>query len=302
MKKIPEKLLNVYRFLLKLYPVPFQKEYTEEMVIVFGNAYSDAANFSAMAKFRLVLYELRDFPVNVIREHWSETWREPMETKFDLRETILGSILKGMASFSVGITLVFLIFCLIDSLINMGNNAWNGISIWNSNFSYLTPTAIAYCLSAVIMGIKKNKRKAWLSGLGALLIYTLTYRIWMSVPLEQQNYVISTGLEPYILSTVGGIFVGGIIGIIQQGWKSAGWFALAGAIGFNLGWVVRNTAIGLLLAHTPNVYFFDLIKVGDPWYFILTLVPVLFYGAVVGICLGLSSFRLNQPQQLQNNG
>lgn len=225
-----------------------------------------------------------------------------METKFDLRETLLGSIFKGMASFSVGNTLVFLIFCLIDTLINTGNNAWNGKSIWNSNLNYLHPTAIAYCLSAVIMGIKKNKRKAWLSGLGALLIYTLTYRIWMSVPLEQQNYLISTGLEPYILSTVSGIFVGGIIGIIQQGWNKAGWFALAGAIGFNLGWLTRNAVIDFLLAHTPNVYFFDLIKVGDPWYFLLTVIPVLFYGAVVGICLGLSSARLNHPQQLQSNG
>ncbi|MEA5076956.1 MAG: hypothetical protein VB013_00165 [Anaerolineaceae bacterium] len=302
MTRPSEKVVNVYESLLKLYPVRFQKEYGEEMIAVFRKAYSEAANFSFGAKMRLILHELRDLPVNVIKEHWSEFWREPMETKFDLRETLLGSIFKGMASFSVGNTLVFLIFCLIDTLINTGNNAWNGKSIWNSNLNYLHPTAIAYCLSAVIMGIKKNKRKAWLSGLGALLIYTLTYRIWMSVPLEQQNYLISTGLEPYILSTVSGIFVGGIIGIIQQGWNKAGWFALAGAIGFNLGWLTRNAVIDFLLAHTPNVYFFDLIKVGDPWYFLLTVIPVLFYGAVVGICLGLSSARLNHPQQLQSNG
>ena len=302
MTKPSEKLVNVYKSLLKLYPVPFQKEYGEEIIIVFRKAYSDAAKSSTRAKVRLILHELRDLPVNVVREHWSEIWRTPMEKRFDLQESITGSVFRGMASFSVGITLVFLIFCLIDTLINKGNNAWHGSSIWNSNFNFLHPTAFAYSLGAVIMGIKKNKRKAWLSGLGSFLIYTLLYRAWLSVPLEQQNYLISTGLEPYILSTVSGMFVGGIIGIIQQGWNKAGWFALAGAIGLNLGWLTRNAIIDLLLAHTPDVYFFDLIKVGDPWYYLISVVPALFYGAVVGICLGLSSARLNQTQPLQNNG
>src|SRR5271157_417133 len=174
MKETTDKLLNAYKTLLKLYPIHFQNEYGEEMVIVFRNAYIDSAKISRWSVCKLGLRELRDLPTNLIREHGSDIWRRLMNTQNNFRETLPKSILTGIISFSVGFTLIHLIYCLIDALLNSGNVLGQGNSIWNTKF-YLHPTALAYSFGAVIMGMNFDKRRAWLSALGSFLVYTLLY-------------------------------------------------------------------------------------------------------------------------------
>ncbi|MDO8969840.1 MAG: hypothetical protein Q7U74_04070, partial [Saprospiraceae bacterium] len=55
---------------------------------------------------------------------------------------------------------------------------------------------------------------------------------------EYVEHVAVIGLEgwghEYIVHAVGEV-----IGFVQHGWKKAGWFALAGIIGFNMGYLFK---------------------------------------------------------------
>jgi hypothetical protein len=205
------------------------------------------------------------------------------------------SILRGIFSFGVGFTLIYLIYCLVDTFLNSGNTLWRGNSIWNT--LYLHPTALACSFGAAIMGLNYSKRKVWFSALAVFITYTLLFRIWAATYLAHRNSIpseLEMLLVPYIFSTITGILIGGVIGLIQHGWQKTGWYALAGGIGFNLGWVVENTVSIFLICRSPYTGNLDHLIVGDPWYFLYFLIPVLCYGGIVGICMGITTAGVNK--------
>jgi len=296
MKGIAGNLWEAYKFLLRLYPIRFQEDYGEEMAAVFREGCRDSAKISGWSVCILGLRELRDLPANLIREHWSEIWRKVMKTHTNPEEPLSKSILRGIFSFGIGFTLIYLIYCLVDTFLNSGNTLWQGNSIWNR--LYIHPTALAYSFGAAIMGLKYSKRKAWLSALAAFIAYTLFFRIWASTYWAHRNSTPSNlemlQIPIYFFETITGILVGGVIGLIHQGWKKAGWYALAGVIGFNLGWVVENPISIYLIVHSPYTGNLDHLVVGTTWYYMYFLIPVIIYGGIVGICMGIINAGINK--------
>jgi hypothetical protein len=64
---------------MRLYPSAYQEEFAEEMQDVFSQIASDAAELGDMKLALLFLREIRDYPVNLFREHWLNlTRKEPV--------------------------------------------------------------------------------------------------------------------------------------------------------------------------------------------------------------------------------
>jgi hypothetical protein len=62
--------LRFYRGMLRLYPPQFRADYADEMQEVFRQALAE--NENSLLLMHLLLAEIRDLPVSVLREHWRE--------------------------------------------------------------------------------------------------------------------------------------------------------------------------------------------------------------------------------------
>lgn len=295
MKDIASRVADAYRILLQLYPICFQQEYGEEMTAVFCQACRDSTEISGWSVVQMGLHEVWDLPRNLIREYMSEMGRKAMNSQSQPGELFTKSILRGIYSFGIGFGLIFFVYCLIDSLLNAGNPFLQGNSIWNMLGLY--PTGLAFGFGAALMALRYGKRKVWLSALAASITYILFYRIWSvayNAFLSSASLVPDYSyLVPIVFETIAGTMIGGIIGLIQHGWKKAGWYAIAGVIGFNLGWIVENAVQIALIRQSPFFGIHDLI-VGNPWYFLCVVIPLILYGSIVGIVMGITTAGINQ--------
>lgn len=75
-------VLRIYRVLLSFYPPTFRNEFGEEMTAVFAQAMMEAAERGRWTMPAVYLREIREMPLNLVREHWhSLTKKElPMAT------------------------------------------------------------------------------------------------------------------------------------------------------------------------------------------------------------------------------
>ena len=185
MKAPADRVMDAYQSLLRLYPHRFQQEYGDEMATVFAKACRDSVQISEWALWRLGLREVWDLPGNLIREYSSDMGRQGMYVQTVPEESPARSIFRGMVSFAVGFTLVYLVYCLVDTFLNFGKTLYQGRSVWN--LLYLHPTALAYSVGAAILAAKYGKRKVWLSALATFIIFTLFYRIWAATYLAQRT-------------------------------------------------------------------------------------------------------------------
>ena len=63
-------VLTIYRALLSFYPATFRNEFGEEMRGVFARSVMEATERSGWAVTAVYVRELRQMPVNLVREHW----------------------------------------------------------------------------------------------------------------------------------------------------------------------------------------------------------------------------------------
>ena len=279
-------LIRAYRGALRLYPGPVQAEYGSEMASVFAQSCLDAAQSSIWALCVLGLRELRDLPINLVREHGSAWRRKRMAPHSGLPETVRQSIGRAVLIFGACFALVYLVYALLDTLLNGGHLLWQRDSLWN--LLIIHPTAVASGLGVALLGRPSGWRRAWASALVVFLSYILFFRatrfIFSAPPTDIFGYVVL----PTLFQTVTGLIVGSLTGWIQRGRRSAGSYALAGALGFNLGWLVdRVSATGVLFL-SPLQGYLSMLVVGSPWYFVYFFVPSLLYGLGVGLCLGVA--------------
>ena len=61
-------IIHIYRWLLRLYPAAFLDEFGCEMEIVFAEALAEASEKSVWTLITLLLRELRDYPLSLLRE------------------------------------------------------------------------------------------------------------------------------------------------------------------------------------------------------------------------------------------
>jgi len=74
--------LRLYRFLLSFYPPIFRHEFREEMTSVFAQAMMEAVERRRWAVTAVYLRELREMPINLVREYWQSLIKKgfPMAT------------------------------------------------------------------------------------------------------------------------------------------------------------------------------------------------------------------------------
>jgi len=175
MSKTAQVVTRINFIFLKLYPRHFLEEYGAEMAAVFSEN-CQAAEGSPLAVLILCLRELRDLPANLIREHWSEFKRSRhMQSQPDLKQSYFGIILRSALGYGFGFALIYLLYCLIDTLLNFGNTLWQERSVWS--VLYLHPSALAVALGTLITGNWKSKRQGWGAAAAAFVGYTLFFRI-----------------------------------------------------------------------------------------------------------------------------
>jgi hypothetical protein len=72
MKRVLSFIAQIYGGLIKLYPLEFQKEFGEELQVVFSTMVGTAARKSKQALVLTCLQELCDFPILLVRTHLDE--------------------------------------------------------------------------------------------------------------------------------------------------------------------------------------------------------------------------------------
>jgi hypothetical protein len=72
-------ILWLNKRLVRLYPAAYQEEFADEMLDVFTQTVSETAEQGNTKLIPIILREIRDYPVNLIREHWLNlTRKEPV--------------------------------------------------------------------------------------------------------------------------------------------------------------------------------------------------------------------------------
>lgn len=282
-------MVRAYQIALCLYPKMVQAEYGEEMAGAFAETCRDACRESFWSALKVGLLELRDLPINLIKEHWANLWRNPMSNQPSPIQSFPQSALRGALSFGVSFFLISLAYCLTDVLINSGKTWDMATNIWR--IIHLSPTALASGIGAVLLGTGVNRRQVLGSAVACFIGYTLIATLGsplIAKPPSAYNSV-TIWVFPLIFMALAGMIVGGGIGIFQRGWRQAGRFALAGMAGFILGWFVNRILAGaIVLTFYDNI---NQILIGSSGYFAYMLAPVLFYGSLVGLCLGMAAYK-----------
>ena len=199
------------------------------------------------------------------------------------------SALRGALIFGASFFLIYLAYCLTDVLLNFGKTWDTATNIWH--IIYLYPTAVASGIGAILIGTGVNRWRVLGSAVACFIGYTLVAIFGAPlIALPPSAYKgVTLILFPAIFMALAGMVIGGGIGVTQQGWRQAGRYSLFGMAGFILGWFVdRTLAAAIVLTFYDNI---NQILIGSPVYFAYMLVPVLFYGSLVGLCLGMAAFN-----------
>lgn len=290
---------KTYHGALRLYPRCFREEYGQEMATTFTQSCQEASQVSTWAVWKLCLHELHDLPANLFKEHLAELWRGMMALQTGQREPKLKSILQGAIAFGVSFTLIYLLYSLLDSILNFGRTFQEDITIWKT--LYLNPTALACGIGAIILGFIINKRRAWISAILSSIGYTLvslTLSFLLRPPLTAEPGWFYFLVAPLIYAAIAGTVVGGSIGFSQRGWGKTGWYALAGAIGFSVGWFLDRLVAAAILQISPYGGYIVRVVIGSPWYFGYLLVPVLLYGLSIGLAMGVVAAYSGEGKQI----
>jgi hypothetical protein len=78
MNSIPEMVIRIYDFLLRLYPNSFRNEFQEQMLLDFSDMAKDAWRNGKFSFFLFCLHELIDFAPNLLRIHLKQGSMPPI--------------------------------------------------------------------------------------------------------------------------------------------------------------------------------------------------------------------------------
>lgn len=211
----------IYAALLRLYPYRFQTEFRDEMQAVFAATISDAARAGVMSAIVACLRELRDLPMNLLREHWLN-YEEAFMSNFHFSSDPRRSALWGALGFGVAFALA--------KTISVG---WLSASV----ILYALAGAIGGALFCVAGESRKHIRLfasigALAFGIGHLVASLMT--IFLATNVSPDSAVV-----PFILVLLEPVTIGALVGIligaVWNDWKRMKHLALASIVRFGLG-------------------------------------------------------------------
>jgi len=190
--------------------------------------------------------------------------------------------------------LFYLVFCLLDILLNAGKSMYAGNSVWGVVI-YIDWIPLAIGIGVAWLGMPAGKRRVWVPGLAIALGLFLFYRLLAPVFTPIYDSLIhDESIRIFMISLIViqealvGVIVGGALAWIQRAGKKWGWYGLAGALGFNLGWLTKALLGGAIMF---QAHWMDGVVIGSPWYFAYWLAETIPHGLVIGACLGLAMGR-----------
>ena len=221
----------VYAAFMQLYPYKFQVEFADEMQVVFATVVADAAKSGAAFVVVVCLRELRDLPINLLREHWlifKETFMKNLQFSKN----------PGLSAWwgAVGFGMTFAVIKIVAFT-------------WHNSSMILY--ALAGALGGALFGLACESRKqvgliallgALALGLGYPVVRLLEFNFATSISPQSSAVVLIVLLEPVVIGTLVGI----LIGAVQKDWKQSVRLAFASAVGFGLG-RVAGFALSLIV-------------------------------------------------------
>ena len=221
----------VYAAFMQLYPYKFQVEFADEMQVVFATVVADAAKSGAAFVAVVCLRELRDLPINLLREHWlifKETFMKNLQFSKN----------PGLSAWwgAVGFGMTFAVIKIVAFT-------------WHNSSMILY--ALAGALGGALFGLACESRKqvgliallgALALGLGYPVVRLLEFNFATSISPQSSAVVLIVLLEPVVIGTLVGI----LIGAVQKDWKQSVRLAFASAVGFGLG-RVAGFALSLIV-------------------------------------------------------
>ncbi len=196
---------------------------------------------------------------------------------------------------------------MLDNLLNPGLLIWQGNSIWTH--AWIDPTVAAFGLGALIQGFRAGWRKAVICAIVIFLSSLLIFRLWIGVLPADKLPALSANLFPNFFpllhEAIVGLIAGAILGYFRGGRAKIGWHALAGMVGFPIGFLLMDLAGRAILAGSPSGQNLTYLVVGSPWFYLYLIVPALIQGVTFGISLdlaGIASERRKETRPIAGHG
>lgn len=120
MTRLSRSMMWLYSQLLRLYPTRFHNEFADEMRAVFRQSVQKSGD--SLSLIGLVAGELRDLPVNLLREHIHERRAKTLITIIE--EKIMAEAIVPMRAFrglSWTLLTIFILYCLLIPLLYFYN-------------------------------------------------------------------------------------------------------------------------------------------------------------------------------------
>jgi hypothetical protein len=110
MQRGDDFIIRVYSRLLRLYPQRFRAEFADEMLDVFALACEEAQHQGRMATLGLVVGELQDLPLSVMREHVRER-RNRQEDILEVGMMLLPNAVERTRFCARSLLVIFAAYC-----------------------------------------------------------------------------------------------------------------------------------------------------------------------------------------------
>lgn len=288
MNGLPEIILRIYGFLLRLYPRSFRSEFEEQMLLDFADMATDARTKGRFSFLIFSLHELIDFPFNLIRVHFQEGH---MFQVFRSQPVNFG--LRGALGFGVGFAVITLSSLWISRwLFPVFEPALTTYSVWYHQtfhnerwiglldntmqlLSYVATGILFGLVFSLLAGTSRRRGKYFVAGSLVWLTPSLISHAvsdgfgWSYFLKDGQFTALGTSL-----AVLTGVFWGAGIGFAESDRKLATRYLVGAVIGYPLAmYLFVRLLFSLWLEITP-------------WFFILLLLlMIVFIASVFAIAI-----------------
>jgi hypothetical protein len=285
MTKILDVLIKVYGFLLRLYPAAFRREFREQMLLDFSDLAKDAVSRGKFFLIRFCMWEVIDFPVNLLRVYL----KEGSVFKI-LRSQPIHHALRGALGYGVAFGLAILIGEFVGLKLSIADNSIIGIlqvfyfDMFHTEhglelISWI-PHVIASLLTGLVLGIlfaaffagRSNYRRYVLAGMLCWFLHdAITSILWQSANL---GFFLGTKHTIYLSiteSVLSGAFLASTFVIAKSEKREP------------MRWLVIGSLVYPLIAYFYLQLLFKLGWIETPWMFIALM--IVYIGSVFVMAL-----------------
>ncbi len=274
-------IIAIYSYFINLYPDSFRKQFGDELKDVFSSLVAEAFSKGTWHVFKCIGREFYFLPGSILRAYMDSLGEIHM---FPTRKVVKINTL--------GFSFTFALLALLNFFTRIGLQSVPSIpnTIIYTGWIIFAGIIMGFCGYIVAISLSAQRKDLIVLSFGvgyALSLIMTGPSIWSAFGISTE-WVKGTIESVFVLgsSLVSGCVVGFIFGLVRQGWKAGFWYAIAGGIIFELGYVmnwITLFGINTFLMSRISFSFFS-----DPrWIAVIWVSAYLVFGAVVGSLWGL---------------